>query len=1361
MSSNKMLKMIQELDALVKDLKGPYSSLIEAIKGDPQIGLKNIERIDEIMTYLSSFAGGYSNIGERLSANEANITGISEEVNSIKSTDLLYLRQEVQQAIGSYSSLKEAVKNSKSIDVIVNEGSLSLDFTSVNAVKSFPVFVPKGSSVTINTDIDPEESFVSLNIKELKSGVVKDVDVRKETSFSMFSKAYADFTDGYGIKKGELGKLLDYNLIKYSVDSKEHQLLETEHFNVVAMFPRKDSRSDIRNLFRKSTDLYSDYIYLNHRTGSFPIVIHLKRPIYLEKIRLYPNNTDHQPKYKMMAYDEGNLLIKEMSSYTDPAIANDVTYYTDVEINDVVSYITLELITSSEGSSVIGFNKLEMYQPDMPLDSDIAILNGVRMTPIDVMNGITLATTNQFYKTRNAEMKYALMIDNEFNVFIPKEKTVSAGDFVDQYGYKPKKTVIADFAPTNHFSKVHYSYYKPSLTSFPDLGGWSISRSSSMLQTPSMNDGYGARAWFSAENLRFKTSNGILSNSVDFAYTGIDRMTIDGIPIKIEKVMMNDEVMRIFVDIEDESRRNVFRLKSLIDFGYASFNSYNQLSLKTPDPVGYAKGLEFRANYSRYNTIYSHLFFYFLPSNITESNFTLDNSGGKNKMETDLVELPFTIYIGSNLNAAINSNYMEASGSSNSTYPKYKTRILQDIQASYGTYFADQVITDDAKELLKQKHDLFYYEINSDLYSDGFDISNVIASEEVKFAFLSNGKYHAYRASNGTWESSSELSFVRLNGMSPLDIVSFTKESLKSKNFGNLKLVVHVPEGMSFTSLKINTIYDKIVRCSIDDLLLHGADSPNVSSSLLYNSVKDKNESDIQLITVSKFKDEPAPILKTAKYTMNGIYAIRPLNTTEQNSISAEYYRDSVKFNNASASDVNLLVKMLTPQNVKVVDNASSVEITEVMNKANELANTSESIDHFVFAASSVFRGYVDESIAKALTTKDDISKTLIPIMNLIGFGSVSSDSFVRFMGDKVDSFISTGEKYALKDYDSFASNIYMKLSSTLDTSIKTPVIPIASGTISFKMNAKCDIAPKTINLILNETITVTKGIYIDGEVFVDVTIEELEFQTSMKVTKVQLELIFDKSTVDDSINVIPKMTSNTTPSGTAYASTQYDNSSYPAWIAFDRVLEQHGWLCQNGLSYGYVGYKWPLGQKKKASKIRITSGTYEPQHPNNIRIVGIINGVEITLVDNFIPNWPTTVNGVITKTFQPTFIDEIRLYVERPGAPYTGLSNIEVFESAAVCFDYINYMATIKGDVLTDEVVRMQQYAIQISSDGMTEIKIMPNMPAEYKILINGVEQVKHVDYDLEQRADGCYMVWKSNDFILETEDEVVLVTS
>ncbi|PRA08991.1 MULTISPECIES: hypothetical protein [unclassified Paenibacillus] len=56
--------------------------------------------------------------------------------------------------------------------------------------------------------------------------------------------------------------------------------------------------------------------------------------------------------------------------------------------------------------------------------------------------------------------------------------------------------------------------------------------------------------------------------------------------------------------------------------------------------------------------------------------------------------------------------------------------------------------------------------------------------------------------------------------------------------------------------------------------------------------------------------------------------------------------------------------------------------------------------------------------------------------------------------------------------------------------------------------------------------------------------------------------------------NAIPAMTSNTSPSGVAEASSTY--STFYPWKSFDRLVDQNGWVTASGVLVGWLSYEFP-----------------------------------------------------------------------------------------------------------------------------------------------------------------------------------------
>lgn len=98
--------------------------------------------------------------------------------------------------------------------------------------------------------------------------------------------------------------------------------------------------------------------------------------------------------------------------------------------------------------------------------------------------------------------------------------------------------------------------------------------------------------------------------------------------------------------------------------------------------------------------------------------------------------------------------------------------------------------------------------------------------------------------------------------------------------------------------------------------------------------------------------------------------------------------------------------------------------------------------------------------------------------------------------------------------------------------------------------------------------------------------------------------------------NLIPVMTSNTTPSGVASASNVYDGN-YEAWRAFDRDNSNYFCWYTYNISYGWLQYKFT--EKKQIQKYTVTSrnnGTLPLGAPKNWTFEGSNDGVNWDVLD-------------------------------------------------------------------------------------------------------------------------------------------------
>jgi hypothetical protein len=132
---------------------------------------------------------------------------------------------------------------------------------------------------------------------------------------------------------------------------------------------------------------------------------------------------------------------------------------------------------------------------------------------------------------------------------------------------------------------------------------------------------------------------------------------------------------------------------------------------------------------------------------------------------------------------------------------------------------------------------------------------------------------------------------------------------------------------------------------------------------------------------------------------------------------------------------------------------------------------------------------------------------------------------------------------------------------------------------------------------------------WIAGEV--DLYVNKILIQLSdgeMKSIKTIPQLVSD-------IDAIPVMTSNTTPSGIASASSEY-NATFSAWKAFDNVNDAYGWMTSNGVTTGWLAYEFlnPIIVGKYT--LTCYSGTTASRMPKDWTFEGSNDGVNWTVLD-------------------------------------------------------------------------------------------------------------------------------------------------
>ncbi len=150
--------------------------------------------------------------------------------------------------------------------------------------------------------------------------------------------------------------------------------------------------------------------------------------------------------------------------------------------------------------------------------------------------------------------------------------------------------------------------------------------------------------------------------------------------------------------------------------------------------------------------------------------------------------------------------------------------------------------------------------------------------------------------------------------------------------------------------------------------------------------------------------------------------------------------------------------------------------------------------------------------------------------------------------------------------------------------------------------------------------------------------------------------------------NVIPAMTSNTTPSGVASASSVYNTTFYEPFKSFDRATNQ-GWLSSNGQKTGWLAYEFPATKNITLYKVKSTGTPVNIEfsaHPKNWTFEGSNDGTNWTILDTQSNHVWTTASEV--KSFSMDNADAYKKYrlnisLNNGHANYVGLGDVEMYE--------------------------------------------------------------------------------------------------
>jgi len=150
---------------------------------------------------------------------------------------------------------------------------------------------------------------------------------------------------------------------------------------------------------------------------------------------------------------------------------------------------------------------------------------------------------------------------------------------------------------------------------------------------------------------------------------------------------------------------------------------------------------------------------------------------------------------------------------------------------------------------------------------------------------------------------------------------------------------------------------------------------------------------------------------------------------------------------------------------------------------------------------------------------------------------------------------------------------------------------------------------------------------------------------------------------------VIPKMISNTSPSGRAFASTIY-NTSRDAWYAFNQT-DDYGFTTQNGVTTGFIGYIFSAEIRIGKYIVRSISSDYLDQTPKDWTFEGSndsTNGADGTWT---VLDTRTGQSWITVSTDKEYIVQNVGLYkayrlkftANNGFASYTTINQIKMFE--------------------------------------------------------------------------------------------------
>ncbi|MHA6530164.1 discoidin domain-containing protein [Paenibacillus sp. BAC0078] len=152
-----------------------------------------------------------------------------------------------------------------------------------------------------------------------------------------------------------------------------------------------------------------------------------------------------------------------------------------------------------------------------------------------------------------------------------------------------------------------------------------------------------------------------------------------------------------------------------------------------------------------------------------------------------------------------------------------------------------------------------------------------------------------------------------------------------------------------------------------------------------------------------------------------------------------------------------------------------------------------------------------------------------------------------------------------------------------------------------------------------------------------------------------------------NAINLIPKMTSNTSPSGIASASSEW-GTAHQAFSAFDGIINDRGWASVQGTPYGWISYEFPQVTivNKYSLLPRVDNIDYKTESPKDWTFEGW-NGENWVILDTQknISGWTQGEPKIFSFTNQIAFI-KYRLNISKNNgkAEFVTLGSLKMYNA-------------------------------------------------------------------------------------------------